>query len=160
MEAYREIAQANEIVKFDYSSPLAGNSMAQVLHTNLTIDKATGRTIQGIHRDDLLVQLNGHSFKKYGSQGQVKTCMLALKLAQWRFLYQKTNRTPILLLDDVFDKIDQHRAYHLLQTICSNNSGQIMITDTERTRIAEILARLGEDVTYYEVANGHIQATD
>ena len=116
-----------------------------------------GYSLHGIHRDDLEIMLDGHPMRREGSQGQQKTFVIALKLAQFEFL-KRTNAqtTPLLLLDDIFDKLDAQRVEQIIQLVASEQFGQIFITDTNRDHIDQILSKGRFDYKLYEVSNGEI----
>jgi DNA replication and repair protein RecF len=129
----------------------------EVLHRNLAKDRLVQYTTQGIHRDDLNLSLLGYPLKKAGSQGQQKTFLLALKLAQFDFLKVHTGFTPILLLDDIFDKLDEHRVTALIQLVNDHRFGQIFITDTHPDRTRGIIKRINEEAKIFEVrAKGEV----
>ncbi len=143
---YNLISGNREKVSLEYSSKLHEKSLYELLTENLEKDKILQYTSKGIHRDELSFKLSGYSLKKVGSQGQQKSFLLALKLAQYSYIYQITGIKPILLLDDIFDKLDSERVKNLIETVGLNNSeknnllfGQIFITDTNENRIKEIL---------------------
>ena len=116
-----------------------------------------GYSLHGIHRDDLEIMLDGHPMRREGSQGQQKTFVIALKLAQFEFL-KRTNAqtTPLLLLDDIFDKLDAQRVEQIIQLVASDQFGQIFITDTNRDHIDQILSKSSFDYKLYEVNDGEI----
>lgn len=128
---YAFISDAHEAALMKYDSLLNENDFAKSLLANREKDMILQRTTAGIHRDDLDFQLNEMSIKKFGSQGQKKSFLIALKLAQFDFIAKKKNETPLLLLDDIFDKLDQHRSEKLLTDAASKNRGQVFITCTE-----------------------------
>ncbi|MGB5263119.1 MAG: DNA replication and repair protein RecF, partial [Lutimonas sp.] len=103
------------------------------------------------HRDDLFFQLAGFPIKKYGSQGQQKSLLIALKLAQFDFLKEKTKITPIMLLDDIFDKLDDNRVSQLIELVNDHNFGQIFITDTHASRTEEIVKKVNQRYKMFEL---------
>ena len=109
---------------------------------NLNKDKALQYTSQGIHKDDLNFQIDGHPIKKFGSQGQQKSFLIALKLAQFDFVKDKAEQNPILLLDDIFDKLDESRVAQLLQLVKEDNFGQIFISDTHAQRTEAVISSI------------------
>lgn len=127
---YAFISDALEIALMKYESLLNENDFSKTLLANREKDMILQRTTAGVHRDDLDFLLNEFSIKKFGSQGQKKSFLIALKLAQFDFIAEKKNETPLLLLDDIFDKLDQHRSEKLLADAASNNRGQVFITCT------------------------------
>lgn len=114
-------------------------SLLEKMHSEYEKEKVLGYTISGIHRDDILLKLNSHSVQSIGSQGQQKTFTLAMKLAQYKFLCVKKSVTPILLLDDVFDKFDAQRVEKILHLVAQENFGQIFITDTQIDRLQKLI---------------------
>ena len=111
-----------------------------------------GYSLHGVHRDDLLFTLGDHQMKREGSQGQNKTFAVALKLAQFDFLKRTASRTtPLLLLDDIFDKLDSVRVERIVEIVSSSGFGQIFVTDTNRDHLDKILARSGGDYKIFEV---------
>ena len=99
--------------------------------------------------------MNGRELKEYGSQGQLKSFVLALKLSQYKILHQVRNIKPILLLDDIFDKLDKQRVSNLLSIVRGEDFGQVLLTDTQEDRIHEILSNLGQEYRIFTVDNGH-----
>lgn len=134
-EVYRDISGGAEQVSLQYHSSLFDISFEDGLIQALPKDQSRHHTTFGIHKDDLLFSIGDYPLKKYGSQGQQKSFVIALKLAQFRFLSGTIGYKPLLLLDDIFDKIDNQRLQYLLQLVSDNAFGQIFITDTERDRI-------------------------
>jgi DNA replication and repair protein RecF len=117
-----------------------------------------GYSLHGAHRDDLEMLIGGYPIRREGSQGQNKTFALALKLAQFSFLKQTANRTtPLLLLDDIFDKLDSHRVEKIVHLVCGSDYGQIFITDTNRDHLDKILSHSGFDYKLFKVADGVIR---
>ena len=144
---YSEIAagsQTNtaEIPEIRYQSKLLENLFSDLLVRNRHKDLQAQRTTDGIHRDELDIQLGGQSFKILASQGQRKSLLFALKLAEMSTLTQHKGFPPLLLLDDVFEKLDENRILNLLKTVCSNASGQVFITDTNANRLAQQLKKI------------------
>ena len=117
-------------------------------------DKALQRTTFGIHRDDLAFEMGGKSVKKFGSQGQLKSFVIALKLAQYEILRGVKTEPPILLLDDIFDKLDEERVRNLLQLIINQAYGQIFITDTHAERVKAIFEIGDFDYKIFTIENG------
>ena len=137
-ERYKAISNGNEIVNLSYKSDLFDNTLSTLLKTNLNKDKALQYTSVGIHKDDLKFEIEDYPIKKFGSQGQQKSFLIALKLAQFDFIKTQSDVTPILLLDDIFDKLDENRVTQIIALVDDENFGQIFITDThpERTENA------------------------
>ncbi len=151
--AYTQLSNNSETIQINYISQLNNQSFEQLLTQNLRRDIAAQRTTAGIHKDDIEIQINGMSLRKFGSQGQIKSTTIALKLAQFHYLSSKTNKQPILLLDDIFEKIDLQRANNLMQMISQPAFGQIVISDTEMQRMKSFLGVLPISVQYIEITN-------
>jgi len=141
-EKYAAISQS-EIPELIFQSPLQNRNFSELLFVNRQADQAAGRTTVGVHREDIELLLNGTSLKKYGSQGQQKTYVLALKLAQFTYQEQKTGFPPILLLDDLFDRLDVERVEHLVDLVTKPPFGQLFITDPNKTRVQTAFQNLG-----------------
>ena len=148
---YRKLCEDNnqEILKLEYISPLKNDSIDKILLNNQKIDCITGRTSNGIHKDDLNIEINGLPLKKFGSQGQIKSSVIALKLAQYQYLKQLSGRKPWLLLDDIFEKIDETRSQQLMKMVCGDEFGQIFVSDTHAQRVKDHFDTQGVDVNYY-----------
>lgn len=142
-EHHRILAQEEEEVSLVYESDLFEKDMATLLRENADVDLDLGRTTKGLHKDDLLFSLKGFPLKKFGSQGQIKTYLIALKLAQFDFLKEKTGVKPFLLLDDIFEKLDEYRAERLIQLVAQDHFGQIFLSDTHKQRVESIFSEIG-----------------
>lgn len=140
---YLHIAGKEENVQLQYESQLNETDFYSLLNQCRQKDFILQRSNGGIHKDDISIQLNGQLFKNTASQGQRKSLLFSLKLAEFEILRSKRNTTPILLLDDVFEKLDDNRMQHLLQWVCLENSGQVFITDTHHDRLQQSLSALG-----------------
>ena len=151
---YSEISQGNEIVKLEYRSQLNDNEYSRLLTESKAKDSISKTTQVGIHKDDILFRMNDFPIKKIGSQGQQKSFLIALKLAQFDFVKERLSFKPILLLDDIFDKLDDHRILKLISFVHNNIFGQIFITDTHAARSADILAKAGISYSIYTIENG------
>ena len=136
---YSEIAKQEEETELHYQSELNQCTFAELLHLNRQRDMAAQRTSGGIHRDDLVFNLNGQLFKNIASQGQRKSLLFALKLAEMDVLKENKGFAPLLLLDDVFEKLDEDRIANLLHRVCIENNGQVFITDTNQERLSQHL---------------------
>jgi len=147
-----------EQVELSYESQLLTDDFAVLLKKNIEKDRLLERTTVGIHRDDLQFVIHGMPMKKFGSQGQQKSFLIALKLAQYRFLTQEKGFKPLLLLDDIFDKLDDHRVTKLMQMVSDNNFGQVFITDTSTNRVKNIFENIGVKVKLFNVKEGEINA--
>jgi DNA replication and repair protein RecF len=150
-ESYASISGDRENVNLKYISSLFEEELARSLITNREKDLILQRTTKGIHKDDLELEIKGQSLKKFASQGQLKSYLLAMKLAQYEFLKQITNLSPILLLDDIFDKLDEKRVAQLLNLLFEKNFGQIFITDTHEQRIESIIQKLIDKSVYSKI---------
>lgn len=132
---YRQFSDGAEQVNIDYQSDLKKSSLSTWLNEHLQQDIRYQRTLRGIHKDDFLFLMNENAIKNYGSQGQKKSFLFSLKLAQFEYLKGKMGSSPLLLLDDVFEKLDQQRMEALLRIIKAPVFGQVIITDTHESRV-------------------------
>lgn len=144
MNLYHEISDGREEVSLRYISHCQRGELLDVIRRDRVKDRAVGYSLHGIHRDDLEMLIDGYSLKKEGSQGQHKTFVIALKLAQFDYICQQNlmhnnNTTPLLLLDDIFDKLDAHRVEQIMHIVANDRFGQIFITDTNREHLDRIL---------------------
>jgi DNA replication and repair protein RecF len=137
VEFYRSISGNAETITVQYNSQLQHTSFDELLITSRQKDMVLQRTTTGIHKDDLQFNLNGEVFKNIASQGQRKSLLFALKLAEYQLIKQNKGFSPLLLLDDVFEKLDDLRMKNLLNWVCNENQGQVFITDTHRGRLEE-----------------------
>ena len=137
---YQTICDKQENVNLLYDSKLLKTDFGILLHENLQKDRLFQYTTVGTHRDDLLFQIDNQAIKKFGSQGQQKTFLIALKLAQFEFLKSKSGENPIVLFDDVFDKLDENRVQKIVEMVNSEVFGQLFITDTHQDRTQKILS--------------------
>lgn len=151
---YNLIAEGGEHVELSYRSHLSEGDLLQQLVASRSRDLILGYTTKGVHRDDMEMTLGGYPMKRIGSQGQCKTYLIALKLAQYDFLAHNGNTTPILLLDDLFDKLDAERVERIMQLVSGDIFGQIFITDTNREYLDRIVKRTTADHRLYSVTNG------
>ena len=151
---YEEVAGENEKVSLTYTSVLDGKPLQAILDEGRAKDGVLGFTHQGVHRDDLCMELRGHSMRRVGSQGQLKSYVIALRLAIYEHLCDVTGVKPILLLDDIFDKLDSERVGRIMRTVSSGNFGQIFITDTNREHLDETVSTLVGPSRMYEVEEG------
>ena len=136
---YAFISESREHAGLEYEASVDTNDFKTALMTALSRDRALQYTTVGPHKDDLTFKLDGHSLKKFASQGQQKSFLLALKLAQFEFIRDQKNLKPLLLLDDVYDKLDEMRFTKLLEMVSSNKFGQVFITDTHPERMNALL---------------------
>jgi DNA replication and repair protein RecF len=138
-EKYQIISGNKESVNLNYKSQLHDFSIENLLQKSLEKDKILQYTTSGIHKDDLSFEIGEHPIKKFGSQGQQKSYLIALKLAQFDFIKQQSNVVPILLLDDIFDKLDESRVSQIIDLVNNDEFGQIFITDTHSERTENIV---------------------
>ena len=155
---YQYLSDNAEQVELVYESQLLQDGLAVLLKKNIERDRALERTTAGIHKDDLLFSIHGMPMKKFGSQGQQKSFLIALKLAQYSFLYKQNGFKPILLLDDIFDKLDDQRVTKLMQMISNHDFGQVFITDTNVNRVKNIFSEIGVEIKLFKVKGGEIDA--
>ena len=156
MHYYNAVAGEGESVSLHYKSHLDNGTMPENLDATRERDLILGYTTRGIHRDDLELMLDGYAMRSSGSQGQCKTYAIALRFAQFDFLKENNPAVPILLLDDIFDKLDACRVERIVDVVSSDRFGQIFITDTNRTHLDEIVARHGGGHCLMHVENGQI----
>ncbi len=152
---YELISGGREEVGMGYTSHLNDTSFADALEKALNRDRAMEYTTVGIHKDDLEFTINGYPLKKYASQGQQKSFLIALKLAQFDFIKNIKKVTPILLLDDIYDKLDDRRVKQLMELVSSDNFGQLFITDTHPTRLANLFLTTNADFKVFQITNGN-----
>ncbi len=138
-EVYAKIAGSGDAIQLKYESQLLHHNMRTLFRGNNQKDRILQRTNAGIHKDDIVFKMQEHIFKNEASQGQRKSLLFALKLAEWQVLKNQKGFTPILLLDDVFEKLDEKRMYQLLNWVCTESDGQVFITDTHSSRLQDQL---------------------
>jgi DNA replication and repair protein RecF len=153
---YSRISSDKERVGWGYKSPLDKGDFEALLNEAMDRDRAMEYTSVGIHKDDWEFKINDQPIKKFASQGQQKSYLLAVKLSQYEFIKQKKQTLPILLLDDVYDKLDERRLTSLLQLLSTPDFGQIVITDTGETRIKNIFENMGQAQKMFKVTNGEV----
>ena len=154
---HSEISQGKEKVGLDYISHGSRGSLLDVIVAGRAKDRIMGFSLHGTHRDDLEMTIDGHPLRREGSQGQCKTFLIAMKLAQFDFLRETEGQTaPLLLMDDIFDKLDATRVEEIVRLVASDHFGQIFITDTNRDHLDSILSRLQSDHRLFEVRGGEI----
>ena len=155
-ETYRRISDSAEVPQLKYVSQLQDRDLLEAYVKTRQRDLILGWTSQGIHKDDLDMRLGDYPLKQVGSQGQQRTFVLAMKLAQCLYLSQMSKATkPILLLDDIFDRLDSERVERIVNLVQSDDFGQIFITDTDRQHLTEIL-KPNENAKIFHVENGQI----
>ena len=148
---YHSIADNEESISLQYQSQLEEGAFAKILNQSLAKDRLLLRTNVGIHKDDLLFFLEDNIFKSIASQGQRKSLLFSCKLAQFEIIKRLKGFSPILLLDDVFEKLDEKRMHNLLEYVCGKNNGQIFITDTHKERLRNALTSFKEEVQLIEL---------
>ena len=153
-EYYKALSGDSEQVDIEYESELSKDSLENILAASFEKDRILKHTTSGIHRDDFVFTMNGHPIRRFGSQGQQKSFLVSLKFAQYEIMKRNYGFAPMLLLDDVFDKLDMVRISNLLQMVASNDFGQIFITDSNKVRMAGIVDRLTQDRAYFETVGG------
>jgi len=155
-EIYGLLTRGREHVAIAYESQLLHADFHRLLEEALPKDRLLERTGVGLHKDDMVFEINGHPIKRFGSQGQQKSFLIALKIAEFLFVRERLGITPILLLDDVFDKIDDDRVGFLMELVADGRFGQIFITDTHRGRVPDLFKKAKSDVRVFEVDNAVI----
>lgn len=155
---YQKISGGKESIQLRYSSQITDGDLMEGLHQSRQRDRLLGYTTIGIHKDDLIMELDGFPIKRVGSQGQNKSYLVALKLAQYEFLRQAGNCKPILLLDDLFDKLDATRVERIINLVSGNEFGQIFITDTNRENADHLLQQTSEEYRTFYVEDGRIES--
>ncbi len=154
---YSFISQENEKVSLVHQSSLYEKSFDDLLKESLQKDRAVQYTTQGIHKDDLIYYIGDYPIKKMGSQGQKKTYLVALKLAQFDFVKEISGLKPILLLDDIFDKLDLHRVEQIVKVVAGEQFGQIFLTDTNREHLDSIIRKMHVDFRIFNVDEGKVE---
>ncbi|MEB8344545.1 DNA replication/repair protein RecF [Flavobacteriaceae bacterium KMM 6898] len=150
-EQYEVISGGKELVHIHYDSKLVEEDLLALLEGSLDKDRALQYTSVGIHKDDLNLEIEGYPIKKFGSQGQQKSFLIALKLAQFNFIKNQAKTTPILLLDDIFDKLDENRVAHIVTLVDDDNFGQIFISDTHADRTEEIVKTIHKSYKIFKL---------
>lgn len=153
---YAIISNSSESVNLEYISQLNENDLKTLLVKNLHEDIRLERTGYGLHKDDLELTIDNRPVKKFGSQGQQKSFILALKLAEYEFIKIKKGYAPLLLLDDIFDKLDSQRIRRMIETISGNDFGQTFITDTDETRVRNFFSPFSNELEMYRIEKGRI----
>ena len=155
---HSEISQGKETVAWTYVSHAQRGPLLEVIQASRATDLVIGYSLHGVHKDELEMTLGGFPIKREGSQGQNKTFLIALKLAQFDFLKRTGSRTtPLLLLDDIFDKLDAERVEQIVRLVSGEDFGQIFITDTNRDHLDRILTQIGSDYQLFHVKGGVIE---
>jgi DNA replication and repair protein RecF len=151
---YDFLTEGNEEVGLQYQSQLTDTGFEQLLLQSVEKDKVLERTTTGIHKDELVFTISEMPLKKFGSQGQQKSFVIALKLAQYAYLQKHKGFKPLLLLDDIFDKLDDNRVSKLMEMVSHHDFGQIFITDTGKDRVLTIFEKIATPLTVFEVNKG------
>ncbi|MDR1779571.1 MAG: DNA replication and repair protein RecF [Tannerella sp.] len=153
---YQHICHSTETVGLQYVSQLADCRLDEKLASRREQERIVGHSLTGIHKDDIEMKLGDYLMRQTGSQGQNKSCLISLKLAQFTFLTERSKTKPILLLDDIFDKLDAERVEQIIGLVGNEQFGQIFITDTNRKYLDRILAAAGNDYSLYRVEAGEV----
>ncbi len=153
---FLNIADGKEDIIINYESQLSDDSFELKYKNGLKRDLFLQRTNMGVHKDDFLILMDGHPLKKFGSQGQQKSVAISLRLAQFDFIKEKRETTPLLLMDDIFDKLDDNRIEKLVALINENRFGQIFITDARPERSRKFFEGYEENVSFFKVQKGEI----
>jgi DNA replication and repair protein RecF len=159
-EFYSQITPDSEEITVNYQSQLTDSGFGELLRQSVQKDRVLRYTSCGVHKDDLIFELSGRPIKRFGSQGQQKSLVVALKLAQFEFIYKIKGFKPVLLLDDVFDKLDRWRIERLMQLVSDDRFGQIIITDTNKERIDLVFSSINADLQIITIDNGEITSDD
>ncbi len=155
-EYYSLISSEKESVRLSYRSHLSEGDFAETLVSTMSKDCFLEYTTTGIHKDDLILEMNGYPVKSLGSQGQQKSYLVALKLAKFDYINRRSGITPVLLLDDIFDKFDAERVEQIIRLVGSSRFGQIFITDTHQSRLKEILSSNDTDYKLFMISDNSI----
>lgn len=157
---YEQISKERELVSCRYKSELINQNLAILMDKNHSYDIASGRTNSGVHKDDIEFYIDGFPAKDMASQGQLKSLMLSLKFALYDILYEEKQDKPILLLDDIFAKLDRERIRELIKLILEQDMGQVFITDTDIKRMDEIMAEINLPYRKFEIEYGKIRSVE
>ena len=153
---YQNLSESRESISLTYSSHLESQNYKQDYKDALQKDLILQRTNVGIHKDAVLFEIDDRPIKKFGSQGQQKSFLIALKLAQFDIIKKEKGLKPLLLLDDIFDKLDDYRINKLVEMVANDSFGQLFITDARSERSKEILKGISSEVKFFQVDNGAI----
>lgn len=159
-EYYKTLSGSQEEVSISYVSDLDNGNLADLLEECRNKDIALKYTTAGIQRDDLVFLMNGHPLRRCGSQGQQKSFIVSLKFAQYDIMKRNYGYAPILLLDDVFDKLDMGRIANLIAMVAGQEFGQIFITDSNKVRMSGIVDKITEHRAYFEADNGNFKVAE
>lgn len=150
-DRYEMISNGKEGVSLVYKTQLSNSSLTDLLEENLDRDRMLQYTSVGVHKDDLSFEIDEFPIKKFGSQGQQKSFLVALKLAQFEFIRRQANKKPILLLDDIFDKLDDTRVAQIVALVNEDNFGQLFISDTHKERTEEVVKRTNQPYQIFKL---------
>jgi DNA replication and repair protein RecF len=156
-EYYSMVSSEKERVKLSYRSQLSQGDYSETLRNAVNKDRTLEYTTTGVHKDDLIFEMNGYPVKSLGSQGQQKSYLVALKLAKFDYIKRKAGFAPILLLDDIFDKFDTYRVAQIIRLVGNHRFGQIFITDTHQERLQNILNSLSTDYRLFRIGESGIE---
>jgi DNA replication and repair protein RecF len=156
-EIYNAVSGGKDIVGLSYRSDLEKGNLKSLLEANIERDCALQYTSAGIHRDDLIMEINSRTLKNSGSQGQQKTYLIAMMMTQFRIIKQHAGIAPILLLDDIFDKLDIERVERLIAFVTGNGFGQIFLTDSNKSRLDTLLKNTDADYRLFKMNSGNIE---
>lgn len=153
-ERYAELSGGGEAVSISYRSELSSQPLEELLKASRQRDLLLGYTTCGVQRDDFVFSMDGHPIRRNGSQGQQKSFLVSLKFAQYSIMKASYGFAPLMLLDDVFDKLDMNRVHNLLSMVAGSDFGQIFITDSDKGRMERVLEGVGSDRAYFEAKGG------
>ena len=156
LEIFKNISGGKENPDIQYFSQLETNTYPSLVEQNIQKDIILKRSTSGIHKDDLIFKINNEDLRTFASQGQLKSFALAIKLAEFAFLKKEKGYIPIVILDDVFDKLDKNRVKHLVSLLFENNFGQVFISDTEKERVEQIFEKSSVSYKIFEIEKGNI----
>lgn len=151
LEKYKHISDDKEKISIEYKSDLINNHIENLIKDSFQKDVILQYTSVGLHKDDFVFNIDENRIKRFGSQGQQKSFLIALKLAQFDYLKNETGNSPILLMDDVFDKLDLMRVKRIVEIVNSTNFGQLFLSDTDKERIEKVLSSLNLSSKIFEV---------
>ncbi len=157
---YETISEGKETIEIGYASQLDGALYVEIAKQAYAQDLNYRRTTVGPHKDDLIIKISGKKMKRYASQGQLKSFVLALKLAEYHFLKLNTGKSPLLLIDDIFAKLDGHRVRALLEFLLRDLQGQVFITDTDLDRMKKIVPEVGMPYSAFEMNDGDLKVLE
>ena len=153
---YSRLASNSEAIRIEYKSKLLSDNLSDLLRNSRQKDMIMGKTHEGVHRDDLIIYLDGLDIRRIGSQGQLKSAIIAMKISQLEWVKANTEKAPIILLDDIFDKLDQQRVEKLIDICARELDAQIFISDTEEERVCHSLKSLGLEYKHLAIENAVI----